>query len=92
MLRGHVNPTWEAKRESERFTFNLDKAREALWSTYPEMYFETFEIISQLHGVEDPSEYYALKDKLREDTNILLVRYVNKLYELGFTTPEKSCR
>ena len=89
MLRGHVNLTWEAKKESTMHSFNLDKAREAFFSTFPECYFESFEAISKLHGIDDPSENYGLKEKLREDTNVLLVRFVYKLFELGFTTPEK---
>ena len=30
-----------------------------------------------------------VKTEMRKDTNEFLINFVNKMYELGFTTPEK---
>ena len=46
--------------------------------------------MSELHGLEDPSLYFVEdKDTMRKDTNIGLVRIVNKMFEKGYTSPEK---
>lgn len=89
MLRGHVEPNDDAIRERKQRSFDLDKARDAFWATLPQHYFETFEALSEIHGLMDPSLYLAEKDAMREDTNKLFVKLVNKMFEKGFTTPEK---
>ena len=89
LLKGHFNPSRDLKRELETPTFNLAHAQEKLWNTLPESYFETFECISELHGIQDPSLYVADKDTLRKDSNEFIIRLTNKMFEKGFTTPEK---
>jgi DNA-binding FrmR family transcriptional regulator len=42
-LKGHIKPTVEALTEREKASFCVDKAREALWSTFPDHYFITHE-------------------------------------------------
>eukprot|EP00344_Euplotes_crassus_P005848 CAMPEP_0196999594 /NCGR_PEP_ID=MMETSP1380-20130617/4737_1 /TAXON_ID=5936 /ORGANISM="Euplotes crassus, Strain CT5" /LENGTH=679 /DNA_ID=CAMNT_0042416571 /DNA_START=8 /DNA_END=2047 /DNA_ORIENTATION=+ len=89
MLKGHFRPSKDLKRELSTSTFNLSKAQESLWNTLPANYFETFECISELHGIPDPSLYNAEKDELRKDSNEFIIRLTNKMFEKGFTTPEK---
>lgn len=43
LLRGHVNPSADAKREMATATFDLEYAQEKLWSTMHDNFFETFE-------------------------------------------------
>jgi acyl-CoA oxidase len=89
-LRGHINPSAEALTERENPSFDLAVARQALWSTFPANYFETFESISEIHGIHEPSLYMAEgKELMRLDTNKFFIRLVNKMFEKGFTTPEK---
>ena len=89
MVRGHINPGTDAVDERSKVTFDVDIARKALWDTLPPHYFETFEAISELHGVEDPSQYRQEKAQMRYDTNVFFVNLVNKMFEKGFTSPEK---
>lgn len=89
MLRGHVNPSVEALNEREKSGLDVTKAREALWATLPPHYFETFEALSEIHGLVDPSLYQAEKEEMREDTNRLFAKLIDKMFEKGFTTPEK---
>jgi hypothetical protein len=79
----------DAERELGKASFDLPHAQETLWNTLPEHYFETFECISEIHGVSDPSMYVEDKETMRKDTNVLLVSLVNKMFEKGFTTQEK---
>lgn len=89
LLKGHFRPSKDLKRELNTSTFNLSQAQEALWSTLPPSYFETFECVSELHGIPDPSHYVADKDTERKDSNELIIRLTNKMFEKGYTTPEK---
>lgn len=89
LLRGHVSPSVDAKRERKTSTFNLPHAQEKVWATLPESYFQTYECLSELHGTSDPSFYVEEKDTMRKDTNILFIRLTNKMFEKGYTTPEK---
>ena len=90
MLRGHINPSPEAVKERENPSFNVEEARKAFWGTYPQDYFQGFEAISELEGIYEPSMYTEdKKEVMREDTNKFFVRYINKIFEKGFTTPEK---
>lgn len=86
MLKGQVNPSVEAITERENPSFDLEAARKALWATYPPHYFESFEAVSEIHGVHEPSLYMTEgKENMRLDTNKFFVYYVNKLIEKGFT-------
>ena len=90
MLRGHINPSPEAVKERENPSFNVEEARKAFWGTYPQDYFQGFEAISELEGIYEPSMYTEdKKEVMREDTNKFFVRYINKIFDKGFTTPEK---
>ena len=81
----------DGKRERSASTFSVENAQQSLWNTYPEQYFQTYECISELHGIfEDPSVYHAdFKETMRKDTNTMLATLTNKMFEKGFTTPEK---
>lgn len=72
-------------------TISVENAQQSLWNTYPEQYFQTYECISELHGIfEDPSVYHAdFKETMRKDTNTMFATLTNKMFEKGFTTPEK---
>ena len=89
LLKGHFNPSKDLKRELKTSTFNLAHAQETFWNTLPENYFETFECISELHGIVDPSFYLEDKDTMRKDSNVFIIQLTNKMFEKGFTTPEK---
>ena len=90
MLRGHINPSPEAIKERENPSFNVEEAKKAFWRTYPKGYFEGYEAISELEGINEPSMYYEdRKEVMRLDTNKFFASYINKIFEKGFTTPEK---
>ena len=91
LLRGHVNPTDDAIIEKSKATFDVDIAWSYLWELLPPLYFQSFEAISKLPwGVfRSPMAKSYVKTEMRKDTNEFLINFVNKMYELGFTTPEK---
>lgn len=86
MLKGQVNLSAEAITERENPSFDLEAARKALWATYPPHYFDTFEAVSELHGVHEPSLYMVEgKENMRLDTNKFFIKLINKMFEKGFT-------
>ena len=57
LLKGHVNPGVDSERERSTATFDLDHARQKLWATLPESYFETFECLSEIKGISNTLSY-----------------------------------
>lgn len=39
LLKGHISPTNLMVEEAEKATFNVDAAREHVWSIMPDLYF-----------------------------------------------------
>jgi acyl-CoA oxidase len=89
LLRGHVNPSKDAQREMATATFDLEYAQEKVWSTLHDNFFETYEWVSEIKEIEDPSTYVKSVEEMREDTNVVMIKLINKMFEKGFTTPEK---
>ncbi|CAI2360764.1 unnamed protein product [Moneuplotes crassus] len=89
LLKGHVNSSIDARREASTATFDLAHAQEVLWSILPEGYFDALECASELHGLQDPSLHFDDRDKLRENSYDYLFGLINKMFEKGYTSPEK---
>lgn len=90
-LKGHLQPSKDYHREKATATFDVNKAREAVWKGLPSVFFSTYEAISKfkdypakLHGVKP----LGLSDQRREG-NEYWVNTLNNLYEIGAITPEK---
>ena len=92
LLKGQVNPSEEAFVERERGSFSVEEARRHLWKDLSPLYFQTFEALSKLpdklltYTAAKPSA----KDEKRLETNQTFLNLLNKVYELGFTTPEDA--
>ena len=43
LLKGHVQPSEDAKREQATATFSLAYAQEKVWDTLPEGYYDSIE-------------------------------------------------
>lgn len=89
MLKGHVQPSQRSVEERETTSFDVAKAQQALWSVLPDNYFETHEAMAEIPDMKDPSKKKTIpKDLVRESAK-LFFDITNKLFEKGFTTPEK---
>ena len=85
LMKGHVNPSLEAIRERKLATFDVEKAKKALWSLLPDSYFWTFEALANFedHPVKEVCLKYEDKELSRKEGNEFIVNLISGFYKAG---------
>lgn len=89
MLKGHVSPSFEARKEESTATFDLATAQKHVWGCLPSLYFSVYEALANF---ENPVKEAGLKptvmNDMREEGNRYWIENMNNLFKLGLVTPE----